>query len=275
MQTYRFIILLLCASLPVLSHAQGFRTRLHQLEQPARSYDDVYAEIEFGRKVAAYVLGREELVTNATLIRYVNLVGKALALSGSRPELEYRFAILHSDAINAYSTPGGYVFITTGALKLAEDESELAAVLAHEIAHIDARHIVKELNIHGVGDDGLSAIARVVGASSDTTRVAAQQAIDNAMALLFDKGYKISDEIEADQSAMLMLAASGYDPLALPRYLKRADDYLAVNPREKSPTHPSSQQRFAQLNQLITEEKFTANEQARLKTRFSHYVSME
>ena len=84
-------------------------------------------------------------------------------------------------------------------MKLAEDEAELAAVLAHEIAHINSRHIVKQLNIRGTENDQLSVFTRVINASSDTTRVAANQAINSAMTLLFDQGYKVKDEIESSQ----------------------------------------------------------------------------
>lgn len=275
MVKHRYILLLIFASLPLLGNAEVFRTRLHQLQTPSHSQIDVTAEIDFGRRVAALVLGREDLLSDPDLMRYVNLVGKSLALHAPRAELEFHFGVLQSEAVNAYSTPGGYVFITTGALNLAKDEAELAAVLAHEIAHINSRHIVKELKIRGTDADKLSAITRVINATSDTTRVAANQALDSAMALLFDQGYKIKDEIEADQQAMLMLAATGYDPLALPRYLKRVDEYLAVNPNKKTPTHPSSKQRFSRMNQLATEEHLTSTERSRVKDRYIQHMSME
>lgn len=275
MRKYQIIVLLTLISAPLFSHAEVFRTRLHQIQNPTHSRDDVRAEIEFGRNVAAHVLGREDLLADPELTRYLILVGRSLVLHAPRQELEFRFGILDSDTVNAYSTPGGYVFITRGALNLAKDESELAAVLAHEIAHINARHIVKELNIRGSDTDKLSVLTRVISASSDTTRIAAGQAIQSAMTVLFQQGYKIQDEIEADQQAMLLLAATGYDPLALERYLTRVDEYLAVNPDKKTPTHPSSRQRHTRMRQFVQEENLTANHQLRLKERFSHYVSME
>ena len=275
MGKHRFIFVLLVASIPMLVNAEAFRTRLHQLHNPAHSHSDVLAEIEFGRKIAAHVLGREDLSQNQDLTRYVTLIGKSLSMHAPRNELEYHFGVLDSEAINAYSTPGGYVFITSGALNLVQDESELAAVLAHEIAHINARHIVKQLNIRGTESDILSAITRVVSASSETTRVAANQAIESAITLLFDQGYKITEEIEADQHAMLLLAATGYDPMALARYLMRVDKHLTVNPHQKTPTHPSSQQRFTRMNQLAQEENFTSNKPLNTQERFSYYVLKE
>ena len=87
---------------------------------------DIAAEIEFGREVAARILGRYSVYDKPALIKYVNLVGLSLAQNTNRPELEFHFSILNSSDINAYAAPGGYVFITKGALELMKDESELA-----------------------------------------------------------------------------------------------------------------------------------------------------
>jgi len=276
MITLRFSFLLALIAIPLLTNADTFRTRWHQLQNAtAHSRDDVRAEIEFGRTIAAHVLGKEDLLTNSHLTKYVSLVGRSLALHSSRQELEFRFGVLNSDAINAYSTPGGYVFITVGALNLVQDEAELAAILAHEIAHINSRHIVKELNIRGSEADQLSTLTRVISASSTTSRVAASQAIDSAMHVLFDQGYKVQDEIEADKQAMFLLATTGYDPMALPRFLLRVDDYLALNPSHKSPTHPASQIRYENMRQIAEEEHFKADNFLNVKQRFSRYISME
>jgi predicted Zn-dependent protease len=272
---FPIIIFLIFSMVASVSNAEDFRARLHQKKIATHSQSDVYAEVEFGRRVAAQVLGRENLLSDPELIKYVTLVGQSLVLHSPRQELLFHFGILNSDSVNAYSTPGGYVFITKAALALAEDEAELAAILAHEIAHINSRHIVRELNIHGTESDQLSVFTRMISASSDATRVAANQALNSAMTLLFDQGYKITDELEADQQAMLLLASTGYDPSALPRFLQRVDEYLALNPAKRTPTHPSSQHRFHQISVFLEEERLMAKKQLTLKRRFSHYVSKE
>ena len=276
-----FIVLILTTvCLSQWCYADNFRTRWHTIDEPAQTYSDVAAEVEFGRQVAAYVLGREALLDNPELTRYLNLIGKSLALHSARSDLEFRFGILQSDSINAYSTPGGYVFVTAGALKLVKDESELAAILAHEIAHVNARHIVKQMNIHGTGNHDLAMFTRLLSASNETTRLTLTQAINSTLTLLFETGYRISDEFEADRIALMILADSGYEPLALPRYLQRADNHTASHPATKKPTHPSSKERFAQLQSVVDDENFSAirltqNRAAVMQVRFSKYFSME
>jgi predicted Zn-dependent protease len=261
-------------------YADNFRARWHSLDEPAHTRGDVAAEVKFGREVAAYILGRETLLENTALTRYINLVGKSLAMHSARSDLEFHFGILQNESINAYSTPGGYVFITTGALNLVEDESELAAILAHEIAHVDARHIVKEMDIHGTDSRDLAVFSRLLSASNETTRLTLTQAINSTLSLLFKTGYKISDELEADRTALLILADSGYDPLALPRFLRRAENHTAEHPATKKPTHPSSKERFLQLQSVIDEERFssqmlTQNRIAVMQNRFSNLFPME
>ncbi len=124
-----------------------FRIRL-STKPELLSKDDVLAEIQFGREMASRVLGRYGLYDNESVTRYVNLVASVVALNSGRPEIKFQVAILKTDTINAYAAPGGYIFITRGALMQMHDEAELAAVIAHEMGHITGKHIVKELNIH-------------------------------------------------------------------------------------------------------------------------------
>lgn len=248
-------------------YADNFRTRLNQIVSDKTTAEDTIAEIRFGKQVAARILGRETLYDNPSLTRYINLVGKSLALQSSRNELDFHFAVLNKPYANAYSTPGGYVFITLGAIQQARDESELAAVLAHEIAHISLRHIVKELNIKGRDTSALSGISRLLGAASDTTRVALSQAVDKAVSILFDKGYQMTEELQADKIAALLLAQTGYDPLALQRYLERihnSEDESHI----RSKTHPASAERFQALTALADSEAFAQLHFPRLQERF-------
>ncbi len=84
------------------------------------------------------------LYNNPEMARYVNLVGDTLALHSNRP-IPYHFAILDSEIVSAYAMPGGFVFVTRGALANMNSEAELAGVLAHEIAHVENRHLEKEI----------------------------------------------------------------------------------------------------------------------------------
>lgn len=265
-------ILLIC-----LLHSAGilaseeYRKRLHHQVNEIATENDVRTEIAFGRDIAARILGRYPLLQNEPIQKYVRLVGKALALHSSRPEIIFHFAVLDSPHANAYSTPGGYIFITKGALEKMRDESELAAVLGHEVGHITRKHIVEEFNIKGSDQSGISSISRMVGGSQDTARVAFSQAVDRAMKILFETGFKQEDEYESDQEAIMLLAATEYDPSALQRYLKRfnRDDR---NSKQKISTHPPSAERIGALSKFLRDEGLSKVEYSRARKRFRKNV---
>jgi predicted Zn-dependent protease len=274
--------MLLCAAAAALAVAGNamaandadFRRRAHVTGADTdTNLEDIKTEVRFGREVAARILGRERLYEHADLTRYVGLVGQTLANNGQRAELQYHFAILDADDVNAYSAPGGYVFITRGALQRMRDEAELAAVLAHEIAHVQQRHIVKALNIRAADTTLASGLSILFGGATDTARAAFFQAVDRATSLLFEEGYRVQDELEADRVAVLLLSNTGYDPTALRRYLLRvaSDDGIANNARR---THPSGAERMTALDETMRahalEQLIYPRHEARFQSNAAH-----
>lgn len=237
-----------------ITFAQDFRLRNHQQAFQVSTDSDIRSEIEFGQNIAARILGTMPAYENPRLHRYVNLVGKSLALNSSRPEIEFHFAVLDIEKINAYSAPGGYIFITRGAIRQMQDEAELAAVIAHEIAHISEKHIVKEFKIKGDDDSNLTGFTRIIGGSGDSARVAFSQAVDKAMNVLLKTGFKHTDELESDTVATLLLAQTGYDPSALIRYLKRIKKVTKKHANKKTNTHPATDERLSAVENLLVSE---------------------
>jgi predicted Zn-dependent protease len=235
------------------------------------SKEDIEAEIAFGRGVAARIFGRFSRYDDETLTRYVNLVGRNLAVHANRPELAFRFVVLATDTVNAYACPGGYIFITRGALEQMSDEAELAGVLAHEIAHITQKHIVKALNIHGEKADAAAGISRILGSIADPTRVAFSQAVDKAVDILFNHGLDKTDEFEADRVGTELLALTGYDPQALDRYLAKIGKQSKVH-ETISDTHPPFAERVKALDRLILETGLGNIKGARFKERFDEHM---
>ena len=253
---------------------QNFRSRAHTDTQTAHTQKDIEAEIAFGRNIAARILGQFPLHQNDELTRYVNLIGKALALHSSRTEIEYYFAVIESPHANAYSTPGGYIFITTGALKQMQDEAELAAVLAHEIAHVTERHIVKALNIRGADTSAAASFGRLLSGSSNTAQAAISQVVDKAINILFAEGYQQQDELSSDQVAVELLASTGYDTLALPRYLTRLEQTLTDTEEQHATiTHPPTSERQAKLKAFLVHEGLDTLDFPKAINRFKDYVS--
>lgn len=267
-------LMLLIMSTEQAWSGQDFRQRISDNQQITvdEIESDVEAEIEFGREVAARILGKYRLGSNYQLTKYITLVGRSIAINSNRPELQFYFGVIETNQVNAYTAPGGYVFVTRGALNIMKSEDELAAVLAHEIAHVTQMHIVNELNIKG-SEQGLSAgLARMLGGATATARVAFSQVVDQAVTLLFDKGLKKKDEFEADQVGTMLALSAGYDPTALYRYLDRVRQVKAKQLRVVNQTHPPFGQRLNLLARLIRTEGLSKVKGSITQTRFGRYI---
>ncbi|CAN5862106.1 hypothetical protein BH20GEM1_BH20GEM1_09740 [soil metagenome] len=205
-------------------------------------------EIEIGRGVAATVAGHYTLVRDTTLTRYVNLVGNAVAGANPRPDIVYRFAVLDTDEVNAFAAPGGYVFVTRGALALMEDESMLAGVLAHEVTHVNQRDVIEEIQDRARTEFGISEAAERVDITGEEYL---EQAIGVGTNALF-LGLGREDEIEADTIGMRMATDTGYDRAGLERFVRLLEEHgddESLSLLEK--THPDPDDRLDALEDAM------------------------
>ncbi len=170
------------------------------------------------------------------LRKYVASIGLLLARTVERQDLKYTFTVLNSDIVNAFATPGGYIYVTRGLMALADNEAELAGVLAHELGHLTALHHAKR---HG---KGVLANILLTGASIVTGQVApqARQGIMQAgqlFAVGLLRSFSREDELESDDLGVRYLARAGYDPGAMAGFLRklRAHGRLAAQMRGESP----------------------------------------
>jgi predicted Zn-dependent protease len=198
-------------------------------------------ELKIGGAVAVDIVSRNGgLVRDEAIMHRVAIIGKSLAYYCSRPELKFRFAVLNSDLINAYSAPGGYVFITRGLYDALPDDQQLAAVLAHEISHITKRHALKVISrsefMKGLFDTGgsisnVSAFDGGVSAITDS---------------LFTKGFDPSAEFEADREGRGLATRVGYDHDALLTFLQGLYK-IEGDSKQAFPTHPPLSHRIERL----------------------------
>lgn len=251
--------------------AGNARGRAHETKQWITE-DDVQAEIEVGREVAARIIGTYTLYKNDELTRYVNLVGKSLARSANRPELMFTFGVLDTPEINAFAAPGGYVFITKGAIDLMANEAELAGVLGHEIIHITQRHIVRELDIKATSKEASAGVGRLLGGSTDVVKVAFTKAVDQAVNILLERGYQKGDEFEADTLGTVLSASMNYDPHALSGYLDRIAKAKEAETATLKKLHPGFDERSQRINNTITKEGLEGGKYADWKIRFEKYA---
>jgi len=264
--SFALVAILMLNTISSSASEQEWRARISSDGEVTVS--DISAEVAFGREIAARILGRYKALDDATLVSYVHLVGLSLVRNTNRPELEYHFAVLDTDEVNAYAAPGGYIFITKGALKLIKDEAELAGVLAHEIGHITEMHVVKELKIKGDDDSAATGLARLVGGSSESARAAFGQAVDKGFEMVFQDAYKREDEMQSDRTAVVLNTLSGYDASALARYLDRVRP-LKEKGVQNDDIHPTFSSRIAQVKSLISTEGIDTSKQSTNAKRFS------
>lgn len=202
-------------------------------------------EYYIGRAVAANILGQYRLWKNGALTRYVNLVGRGLVLRCRRPETYggYHFALLDTAEANAFSAPGGIIFLTRGIVEMAGDEDELAAVLAHEIQHIVARDPLKAIRSQRLKALGTFSAGEAVGSRGGALGVFQDSVMDISGTLL-QKGYSRGQEKNADLGALDLLAAAGYDPGALRGMLEKIRAVEKKKIKAFS-AHPSAARRLA------------------------------
>jgi predicted Zn-dependent protease len=208
-------------------------------------------EIELGRGVAAKMLGAFNLVDDPALQAYVGKVGMIVASRGERPELPWRFAVVDAPSINAFAMPGGVVLITRGLYELLETEDELAALVGHEIAHVQRRHhyeVMKRQKLVGIVSDAAASQLTVDNALLDKLWSRATEVMVRSL----DK----SAEYEADRDGMVLAARAGYDASALLTVLEKigAGAARGTDAALLYSTHPSPAARVAALGEAVTPE---------------------
>lgn len=205
-------------------------------------------EIRIGKQVSGDLLGAAPLVKDENLQRYVNVVGRWVALQSDRPNLPWHFGVIESEDINAFAAPGGYVFVTKGLYKRLNNEAELAGVLAHEIAHVNQQHHLKLLKQSKM----ISVLSQVVSKKVADGDQAVQNLIGNGAEMLA-RGLDKDAEYEADRIGMVFAARAGYDAWGLPTVLQ---DMATINTKDDRlgllyKTHPTAEDRLANLGDAV------------------------
>ena len=196
-------------------------------------------EVEIGKQTNQQVLQQYQLYDSPQIQQYVSNLGQELVNSSDSRDIPFTFQVVDSDEVNAFATPGGFVYVTTGLLKTAENRAQLASVMAHEIAHINERHGVKGLK-QAVAAQG---IANTVGVDSNTL---AQMAYKLAADLPQSRSF----EYEADSRGLEILQQAGYPPQAFANFLAKLEG--GGGTPEFIRTHPTGEHRIEAISQTQT-----------------------
>lgn len=203
-------------------------------------------EKAIGQASAAKMISVFGFYENPATVNYVNLVGNAVARQAPR-DVPYHFAILDTEIINAFALPGGYIFITRGALANMRSEAELAGTLAHEVSHVDGRHLEKQVrakkNKQLASQTAFEELGSRIPAPAELTALA-KDLVTEALTT----SYSPASESEADKKGTEFAAYAGYRATGLRDFLQmlaRADDARRLGLWQK--THPPLSQRVATL----------------------------
>jgi len=212
-------------------------------------------EKKLGKRVLLEMEKGVEWVRDLTLQTYLERLGQSLVAQVGSTPFEFKFYLINASDPNAFAIPGGYIFITTGILVLAENEQEIAAVLSHEISHVTARHISRLIEkSKGINIASMVAIlaAMLVGGGGTGSQAAATMAMATGEALTLK--YTREMEVDADQNSLQYMIKAGYDPHGMITFLNKIYKTSLTSGTKIPPylsTHPAIENRISLLENLL------------------------
>lgn len=229
--------------------------------------ESLQEELATGEMVAGQLLGATKLLPNAELQKYVNLVGRRVADQSDRPQLPWAFGVVDSSAVNAFAGPGGYILVTSAALQMLETEDELAAVLAHEVAHVIRKHHYRVVRKQKMLEFGAAAVKIEDGSGM-------AEKMSQMVAQILARGLDQKSEFEADRDGMVYAARAGYDASALIRVLEKLS---ALSKNDKAAelllsTHPSTDARRIALARQVNQDIEKMAVLSKSADRYRQYV---
>ncbi|HEX6308093.1 MAG TPA: M48 family metallopeptidase [Longimicrobiales bacterium] len=227
-------------------------------------------EVQMGQQYAADINRQLPMVNDAAVLQYVNNLGRSIAANGNR-QYNYNFYVVNAKEINAFAIPGGHVYVNRGLIERTRNMSELAGVLAHEIAHVEHRHGVEQMEQMQGANLALTLGYVLLGRAPSGMEQAAIGVGGN----LYFARHSREAENEADAVAVSLLARSGISPQGLPTFFN-----VLIAERKRSPgavqqwfsTHPLTEDRIANTQSYIN--RLPASQRSG-RTSDSGYSSMK
>ena len=229
-------------------------------------------ERAIGEQTSLSLRSRFGVVQDAKVTKYVTLVGTALAAQSERPNLDWKFIVLDTDAVNAFAAPGGFIHVTRGLLGFCKNEAELAGVIGHEITHVTAKHAVHFIEHSNQISIGSDAAATKEGG---ITAAAAAELGPKVGHFLLDNQYDQAQEDQADEVGVQLANKLGYDPHGLQDVLKRLDARNSGRNDKNGwfSSHPATKDRIANVQKIIDKNKLSAK--ATVEARYKENIPYE
>jgi predicted Zn-dependent protease len=216
-------------------------------------------EAELGKQVKQELETKEKIkyVEDPAVVEYVNSVATPILQAANRDRANVRWKVSVIDdpkTVNAFATPGGYLYVYTGLLLAADNEAELAGVLGHEAAHVTGRHSAQALMLQ-YGQAAL--VEAALGKNPGTAAQIASSLAGAGTGLAFSR----SNETEADELGAKYTSAAGYDPRGLVTFFQKlaASEGKVPGFMKWLSTHPASADRVSHLNSFIAKNGLTGS----------------
>lgn len=207
-------------------------------------------DVEIGEQVSPDAERQLVMLNNSRADSYINNLGRRLAAKAPGEKYPYRFKVVNDQAINAFALPGGPIYINRGVIEAADNESQLASVVAHEIAHVALRHGTNQASKASAAQVPLAILGGMIGSDS-TKAVLAQLGASFAVNSILLK-YSRSAESQADIMGTQILYDAGYDPRAMGQFFQKIEEQQeGSGPVEFFSNHPSPDNRIDRVGREV------------------------
>jgi len=209
-------------------------------------------DVQLGKETAAEVDSSYPLVTDPQVLRYINDLGRRLAAFAPNNDLAYAwtFKVINSSDINAFALPGGYIYVNRGAMEAAEDEAQIAGVMAHESAHVVMRHGTHEASQALVAQAPLAILGGILGQSGSLTARLTELGLNLGVNSILLKNSRRA-ESQADEVGTYILYRAGYDPHAMAQFFEMVEKKYPQKTIQLISDHPAPENRINAVDREI------------------------
>ena len=244
------VAVMICLGTPLLSKAIGFGDLIRIVPQVTQilnlSNISDRQEVDLGQQINQEIQQEVRISRNSQLNSYVEQIGRRLAANSTRPNIPYTFQVVEDPAVNAFATAGGFIYVNTGLLKTADNEAEFASVLAHEMGHIEGKHLIKQMRQRAIA----SGVASVSGLDRS-------KAVGIGVQLALNLPRSRQDEFDADKRGLANITRTGYAQSAMVSFMKKLQGSSST-PTFLS-THPGASDRVISLQNQIKNQPSRQN----------------
>jgi predicted Zn-dependent protease len=260
--------MLLTAAAVVMAAPNGYANNpndLPDMGSPAEAMLSAQDEYQIGRMIVRGLRDSDQILEDPEVTEYIQSLGHRLSSQATEGSQRFNFFVVDENVINAFALPGGFIGVNTGLLLETKNESELAGVVAHEIAHVTQRHIARsiaEQSKNSLVSTAAMLAAILLGAAAGGGGDAAMAGVAAAQSLMIQQqiSFTRSNESEADRVGLGILASAGFDPNGMPAFFETMSRHAGsrdFNIPEMLRTHPVTSGRIAETkeraNQLTVE----------------------